>query len=284
MRYATNLSNVIFWNVWGHRCPQAVHLYIEQHKEADIICLTEVLDGKNTENGTSIHTSTRLMPPANIDGLKRLQNDFGDVYHIAYKAPSIRNWTCTKTRVAFPDIGFGSALLYRKSLELIAIGDQVTSQFEEAHFARVLQWIVYEKNGERYLVAHIHGMWFEDNSKGDHPLRLEQSKEILHHLTLLSSKYEVDKIVFGGDLNLAIDTEALLLLQIGYEGSIALRNHIKERGIKSTRTIWYRKFKDATASKHADYVMSTAPVSMILVCADVYCLGSDHAPIRCSFC
>lgn len=282
------LSKVVFWNIWGHRCPDEVHEYLSQHREVEIFCLTEVLHCEVPGDCSLVYTNQDPdgsgEPPTTIDGLQRLRWDFGDRYDVHYVAPTYRTWICTKTGMKFSNIGFGSALMCCKSLCVIATGHEITGTEENPETARVLQWVVYEKCGEKYLLAHLHGMWIDGNSKGDDPRRLKQSKEVLDRLTLLSSQYEVSKIVFGGDLNLALDTEALRLLETGYDGSIALCNHIKEWGIENTRTPWYRRYNDPTAVRHADYVMSTPEVSMTTVRVDTDCLGSDHAPIYCSFC
>lgn len=151
--------------------------------------------------------------------------------------------------------------------------------------ARVLQWLIFDRGSVRYLVAHLHGVWFEENTKGDHPARLEQSTAITLKLDRLRRMYQVDKIIFGGDLNLDINTEALRRLERGGVVSppLRLRNLIREFDIVDTRTSAYRKHGQAGETMYADYALVSSNVCVHDFTVDTKLTISDHAPLVLTF-
>jgi endonuclease/exonuclease/phosphatase family metal-dependent hydrolase len=110
--------------------------------------------------------------------------------------------------------------------------------------------------------------------------------EFLQLIKIVTEQNLVDKIVFGGDFNLDIDTEALALLKdLGAKGAGGgpFRNLIDEFGIQNTRTPQYRKWQQAGESLYADYAFAglNVDVNSLKVHTDVH--ASDHAPILVTF-
>jgi endonuclease/exonuclease/phosphatase family metal-dependent hydrolase len=286
-----NNSTVMFWNVWGHRYSQQLHQFMQGNvPEVDIFCLTEVTDVHESDlvsGASTLKFNENLEEaPSNINGKARLNSTFGGNYICKYDSSKRSDWTCEKTGALFPQVGFGSMLMYHRYLKVIATGSQFLCDGIEDIRPRVVQWIVYEKAGVRYLLLHFHGIWIAHNTKGDDPARNAQSMEFLQLIKIVTEQNLVDKIVFGGDFNLDIDTEALALLKdLGAKGAGGgpFRNLIDEFGIQNTRTPQYRKWQQAGESLYADYAFAglNVDVNSLKVHTDVH--ASDHAPILVTF-
>ena len=90
--------------------------------------------------------------------------------------------------------------------------------------------------------------------------------------------YGVDKIIFGGDFNLDINTNALRLIEGEH-----YRNLIKEFGVTSTRTKAYRDYNKDGVSLYADYVLVSQNVNVRSFQVHNETLASDHAPLVVEF-
>jgi len=222
--------------------------------------------------------------PQNVNGMTQLVAEFGDRYDHVYGSSRRSNWTCEKYGRSFPQVGFGSALFFRGDLDVIATGYDLLCDGLENVRPRLLQWIIYDKAGVRYLVAHFHGVWIKENTKGDHPARLVQSEEVLQRVAAAAEAHDVEKVVFGGDFNLDIKTEALKLLH-DFDNSAQgpFRNLITEFGITDTRTTEYRKHNWPGESLYADYAFAGSNVSVTRFDVLNRVLASDHAPLLLEF-
>jgi endonuclease/exonuclease/phosphatase family metal-dependent hydrolase len=127
---------------------------------------------------------------------------------------------------------------------------------------RNLQYVILEHASGRIAIANIHGLW---NGKGktDSPERIIQSEYIVKFV-----RSQTCPTVVIGDFNLLPDTESVKLLEAS-----SLRNLIKEYGINSTRTSFYKK-----TETFADYAFVTSDirVKQFSVLSDEV---SDHAPL-----
>lgn len=279
-------SSALFLNTWAHRCSNPLNTYLRwhaNHANTDVICLTEVTKMNwNYDPVPKIFLGDNE-PPAQINGFEQTLNILKEKYTSIYFTPSSKQWVCRNTNTQYKCIGFGSLMAYRHDLNFISTGNVRICKNAKGVGQRVLQWIVYEKHGARYLVAHIHGVWLAHNTKGDDPIRDQQSREINSCLRRVASKHLVEKVVFGGDLNLAPKTQALeALLQGNWKGSLK-NNLISKYRIRSTRTPLYRKFYKPKESMHADYILTSERVKVVEFSVDCKKLVSDHAPLWLRF-
>jgi hypothetical protein len=292
---AQSSSQAIFWNTWSHRHPDRINALLRRHQsETDVFCLTEVTDihpehvkkpGSNLKHNKPAGERPDE-PPLQVDSLFNTKTVLDEKFEHFYDSSRRSDWRCEQSFRKFPNVGFGSALFYRKSLKVIMTGSSLVCEHieDDEIRPRTVQWIVYEKGGVRYLVAHLHGIWIESNTKGDHPARMIQSIQLLDLIELITASYKVDKIVFGGDLNLDITTRALNMLSAEKNQRAGpFRNLIKEFGITDTRTSEYRKYDTPGETKYADYafVGKNVEVERFEVLNEV--LASDHAPLVLSF-
>lgn len=284
-------TKVLFWNIWAHREEESVHEYLKAHAEdTDVLCLTEVTNISLSQlkgAGTNICHNERADESASrVNGEALLRSEFGDIYNCIYNASDSRNWTCAKEGTSFENVGFGSAMLIRKDLELIDVGAETFSYSiaDDTCRQKIMQWVVFKKGKDVVLVAHLHGVWIKGNTKGDHLVRFAQSQFIREKLNWLRKKYLVDLLVFGGDLNLDMETYALRLLEDGAgDGELFLENHIKSLGITSTRTQRYREANTEGHSQFADYIFTNIGVEVESVVVDTEVEGSDHAALHIVF-
>lgn len=277
-------SSALFWNVWGHRVATPLNLSLLQAMlTTDVMCLTEVTHmAMPYDPVPAVHTSTDPNePPTVINGLEQLIEQFDAYYEIRYHAPRLDTWTCVMTHKSYDKIGFGSALLMKRELNVIAAGDELIL-VDDKKRARVLQWVVYEKAKHRYLVAHLHGVWLPENTKGDDPRRDKQSELVLQHLAGLRKKFAIEKVIFGGDLNLDHNTKALALLETNEPFGEPYVNQIKLRGITDTRTPRYRKHGEGV-TRYADWVLTSSAVKVHEFTVDTENHASDHAPLLVHF-
>ena len=232
----------------------------------------------------AVHTSTNLSePPSYINGLEQISAVIGNEHNIHYASPKSDTWQCLITGAKYEEVGFGSAMLIKKKLSVIISGYARIAFYSANANDRVLQYVVYDKNGIRYLVAHLHGVWLRDNTKGDDPIRDLQSSLVLENLFRVKHNYRVDKIVFGGDLNLALDTRALRQFEYDDAGEPLFRNVIREQGITNTRTPRYRKFHVHDEAMHADYAFVSPNVEVAEFSVENHIEASDHAPLHLIF-
>lgn len=277
-------SQAIFLNAWGHKNPEGIHAVIaSQAKDLDVCCLTEVTSmGKIYKRPAKIHTSLNPEePPSSIDGLQQLERQFSGEFHIKYISPDYRTWKCELTGKTVKQVGYGSVMLIKKDVLIRQTGFYAIVKNIPNVNERVLQYVVYEKNDVRYLVAHLHGVWFRHNTKGDELIRFQQSKEVRSALFQVAERSKVDRIIFGGDFNLGLHTRSLLLLEGINEPNF--RNLIREFKIKSTRTRSYRKYDIPGETMHADYVLVSKSVNVHAFTVDTNVTASDHAPLLVTF-
>jgi len=279
-------TSALFWNIWGHRHPEGIHRHIESlGSELVVACLTEVTSMRRLYDPIPrVHTSTDLAePPSSINGLEQLTATFGGQFDIAYNTPQHRTWRCEVTGTKYDGIGFGSALLIKKGLEVVAIGHHPVLAGMPNNKERVLQYVVYRKDGNTYIVAHLHGVWIKGNTKGDDPLRDRQSRIVLDFLLTLTRAYGTGHVVFGGDLNLDLNTKALRILERGGGLELRYRNLIRKYKIANTRTPAYRKYGQPDASRYADYVLVSPEVEVHDFKVMNHVTASDHAPLLVKF-
>ena len=280
-------NSALFWNVWGHRNASDVNATLENLLDVDVICLTEVTDADALDivsNGTNLVYGSRDEAPTQVDGYNQVGEVLCDTHGISYASATRRNWRCEDTKVKFSSVGFGAVIALRNDCKLISRGESKYKTSDKDIKDRVLQWVVYEKQGIRYLVAHMHGVWIKDNTKGDHIVRDEQSRFVRNLLSMCAKKYSVRKIVFGGDFNLDIDTQALRILEEGEdETDFKLINLIKEYSVINTRTSAYREYGKVGRSMYADYVLVSEDIGIDAFVVDSKNNASDHAPLIVHF-
>ena len=263
---------VLFANFWQGRKAD-VHLqYLEkQLQTADIVFGSEVeaqmtggmLEAEKHPLYARVHDGKVMVNQANV-----LFERYRENFHCEYAGENERTYDCRATGNIFERTQYGNIMLISKRLKVIATGSAfIFGTFAyrgpDKHFAspRVLQYVVIEENGERYLFAHFHGLWIYGNTKGDCPERDEQSAQVLEALRLVSAETGATRIIFGGDFNLDITTRALQTLEEGY-GDVQFNNAIKAKGITGTRSRLYRNFADPQHSNFADYVMYSLNVTL----------------------
>jgi Endonuclease/Exonuclease/phosphatase family len=282
----TNNSTVMFWNVWGHRCPGELHKHIaSQMPTTDVFCFTEVtMMGKTYRPTPVVYTSkNEKEPPTHLNGVDQLMDLMHRQYMTMYNSPKTKTWVCQMTGKQYHFVGFGSALIYRRNLAVVDTGKTLICKNFPEIGPQVLQWIVYQKGVVSYLVAHLHGVWIAENTKGDHEARLAQSREVRVKLESLMYNYRVDKVVFGGDLNLDLYTRSLEALLCGPGSTVDYRNLIVEHEIASTRTPLYRKYGMNSETMYADYAIVSPKVEVHRFEVPNHVWASDHAPLLVEF-
>ncbi len=272
------MFSIIYWNAWKCRSLQVFHewfrTWVKMNGLPDVICLSEVMAMLGTNESPYFAASTEGRPPVDLNGLQTLVTLLPE-YTYFYQSRDVREHKMedgsTKTS------SWGSAIFYRENLFKV---ESESVKLRVKGFpgdSPIMQWIVFERKGETILIAHLHGLWIKGNTKGDHLWRDEQSRLAISMLKRATQRSRATKIIFGGDLNLALDTTALRYLERLHKPIHLSQNLIRKYRIASTRTKWYREYNKEGAVLYADYVLASEHVQVCSfeVIADV--LASDHA-------
>ena len=128
------------------------------------------------------------------------------------------------------------------------------------------QWVKIGRKDDEITVMNVHGLWQKDSNKKDTPERTHQSHQIRKFLD-----FQVGKKIICGDLNLALDTESMKILEKG------MVNLIKKYSVSSTRSSIYTK-----PEKFADYIIVSEDIKVddFKVLQDEV---SDHLPLSLDF-
>ena len=214
--------------------------------EADIFCFQEVFDSCSASRETYLSANFNI----HSDIQKALPSFDG------FFAPHQDNEE-------------GLSMFYKKDLRIIEKGDEFVYKWKNSmmngdslSLGRNIQYVDLEYEDKLYTICNFHGLW-NGMGKTDTPDRLDQSENINNFL----NKKEGIKVLCG-DFNLLPETESLKIIE-----ATGLRNLIKEFGIQSTRTSFYKK-----PGKFADYVFVSPSVEVkeFKILPDEV---SDHAPL-----
>ena len=292
-----NMLTATFGNNWGGRRGQALIDYmVQQAQQTDVFALTEVNHLPGADPKVPVYMTNPSDKKTGHDQIMLNQFEvlrsellWSHAGHFAgensetYKCATGKQYPCTQ---------YGNAMFSRIGLNVIETGSvfilgNFNQRAENGSSPRVMQYKVIFKDGQWYLIAHFHGVWYKDpdtgSTKSDGPVRIKQSANVLTALEKIAVKYAISKVIFGGDFNLDIDTVALRMLEQGSAaGLMGYRNLIRERNITDTRTALYRDYTTPGTSLYADYVFVSESVRV----EDIQLVGqhaSDHAHIQINF-
>jgi endonuclease/exonuclease/phosphatase family metal-dependent hydrolase len=242
---------IISLNTWMGIVCEPLTAFFRMHKDVDIFCLQEVY--KNAEGKAKPH------PEYDVDFnlFTHLSELFADT-HEGYFEPTIGDY-------------YGIAIFVKKGIEVAEHGgafiyenpnEEEDVKHDPGNHNRRLQFIRITHTGASLMIVNVHGMYKGGQRHEDIPERIEQSKRIRAFLAEHPGRF-----VMAGDFNLDIKTEALTILDDGYQ------NLVREYGISSTRTRFYPK-----DDLYADYAIVSPEVSVtdFKVLPD---LVSDHAAL-----
>ncbi len=245
---------LISLNTWGGRAGKKDFLnFFDTHKNVDVFCLQETwltthkhLDGKKAGGQVIDYTSVVL-----IDEIASVIPG-----HTGYFRPHFFDTygLMTFTKKDFPVTEEGEVFVFKEK--------GYRSEGDLGNHARNIQYITTHKNGKVITIINFHGLW---NGKGktDTEDRIQQSKNILEFIRKIPGE-----CILIGDFNLLPETKSLQMFEL-----FGLRNLIKEYGITSTRTSFYKK-----PERYADYAFVTKGlvVKKFEVLSDEV---SDHAAL-----
>lgn len=243
---------LICLNTWGGIVKEELHEFIsKQAAITDIFCFQEIFDNA---------INTRINQLGDID--KNLYTTITNLLpsHKGYYAPS-------------QDDDEGLAIYVNSHIEV----NRVDSTFVHRHhnalekedgatLGRNIQSIQFIENGQDYTVINFHGLW-NGAGKTDSSDRLNQSRKIKNFIDAKTK----GKVILVGDFNLDPDTESIAIVEKN------MRNLIKEYGITSTRSHYYK-----WPSKFADYAIVSNDLNVIHF-EVLQNPVSDHLPLLLEF-
>jgi endonuclease/exonuclease/phosphatase family metal-dependent hydrolase len=250
---------VISLNLWiGKKHPEILS-FVKQHTDVDVFCFQEVISGGDSgvvlpkgaharlfeeiASTLSGHVGFFAAAPSNSDFVKQLQSG------------GAHGGQAIFVRKDLSVLETGNFLLYEDKLFDGPVPGGITGNFD---------YVIIEKNGERFVIGNIHGLW--QYHKDDTPERLEQSGRLLDFFRRYSGKR-----ILCGDFNLRPTTQSIALL--GAE----MENLIANYQITNTRNAEYKDME-----LYKDYIADYAFVSPEIKVSDFKVLHdvvSDHAPL-----
>jgi endonuclease/exonuclease/phosphatase family metal-dependent hydrolase len=253
---------LISLNAWGGKVHDPLMKFIQHHaREMDVFCFQEVYqceERQTLERGAS-----------DLYGeLEETLSDF-DGFH----SPS---QTLTDE---FGTMTYGLGMFVRKGIPVLDRGTYEIFRLDEYPelglpegmrlWNRLLQYVTVKLGDKEVSLFNFHGMW-TGGGKDDAPVRLQQSSRIREFF----SEHTRAKIICG-DFNLNPQTQSIKLLEEG------MRNLIKESGITSTRSHFYKRF-DEKDKHYADYILVSPEISVneFKVIQEPI---SDHLPLYLDF-
>lgn len=239
---------IVSLNTWGGRLGESLLSFFTKHAEMDIFLLQEVF-----QDATDKTCWNETCRPNLFQEIAALLPE-----HVGIFAPSVvHEW--------------GQAAFVKKTIKLTGQGDVFVHHTMDSldgrdgtAIGRNVQWLKVDQGQEKPLfLLNFHGAW-TGIDKNDTPERLEQSKKIIAFVRSLDGQ-----VILCGDFNLNPDTESLQMIM----RETGLRNLILEKGVSSTRTVFYAK-----PGKFADYMLVSPGIQVqdFRVLPDEV---SDHTPL-----
>lgn len=278
------MVKILFLNAWMGRAPEYLSFMERAFQEYDIIMLTEVDHGgqhsfslERTTEPLHIYQEQFSDRPTLINHFETLQriSKAHGLWHGRFAEESTNIILCTQTGVLCEQVGHGSAIFYRNGLSMLSRIQKFVwgeySRRDNGLQPRVLQGLVLEHDGQKYIIAHFHGIWIKNFGKNDTKERIEQSRRTIEVLESVAKHVGTDKIILGGDFNLDKGTDSLQMLEFAFD----MRNLVLESGIDNTRTPLYREWDREGHTMFADWLLTTpsVPVKSFSMLEEVV---SDH--------
>ena len=244
---------LISLNVWGGTVGKPLLDFFAKYKDVDVFLLQEVY-----HHGTEKTVWREENQRAEL--FDEISEPLPD--HEGYFAPAEAD-------------EWGLASFVKKEIPVQEVGDMFVHRWKNAlegrdgtTIGKNFQYLKIPKSKahNECTLINFHGLW---NGKGktDTEDRLEQSRKVRKFMDELNGK----RTILCGDFNLLPDTESLAILEKG------MRNLIKEHGITSTRSHYYKK-----EIKFADYALVSPDINVkhFEVLQDPI---SDHLPLFLEF-
>jgi len=257
---------LICLNLWGGKFYKPLVKFLRDHSnDVDIFCFQETLHALPIKKLTG-----KIFKDSKLDLYEDLQKILKD--HNSYFAEMIDLLSLDESDFNAP---LGQSIFIKKEFSVKASGDifvhgEGYDKFDHSegfpNSPRNVQYISFEKNKKTYWVFNYHGVWVP-GPKVDNEHRLLASQKI--H-SFVDSKSGAK--IFCGDFNLLPDTKSLKIL------THDMRNLIKEKSIKSTRSKYY----DKPLSPMSDY-MIVSPDLRVLDFKVLNDQVSDHLPLYIEF-
>jgi endonuclease/exonuclease/phosphatase family metal-dependent hydrolase len=247
---------LISLNTWGGRSLQPLLTFLEREASSiDVFCLQEIFNTDQKE--IDKRHPTEYVHGDLFGKIGRVLKNFNG--HFAYFEDNPHRQSLAmfiKRSLLVQEMG---DLLVYKPKNPVEHGSRVIS-------SRKLQYAKVATPQESHTVINYHGLW-DAGPKTDTEDRLAQSQTIKKFL----DKTPGPKIL-GGDFNILPETKSMKILEQG------MRNLVKDKKIKSTRTLLYRHYHNPKEPNFADYILVSPEIKVIefKVLPD---LVSDHSPL-----
>ncbi|MFO0702803.1 MAG: endonuclease/exonuclease/phosphatase family protein [Candidatus Andersenbacteria bacterium] len=253
---------LISLNIWGGKVFEPLMRFVAaQAASTDVFCLQEVT---HTTSEKTAHDGHRMNMFAELQRVLP--------QHVGFHAP-MQAGQSMEGAVDF-HLEVGLATFVRRNIEVTEHGDEFVYLYRNAMqhdfttIGRNVEFTSFSQSGNDYTICNFHGLW-NGGEKTDAPERIEQSRKLLQIL----DRFRGRKLVLCGDFNLLPTTESLRMLERG------MRNLIKESGVTSTRSSYY---KHPEWPRFAVYALVSPEVTVqhFAVLKDEV---SDHLPLLLDF-
>ncbi len=252
---------ILSLNLWGGKLYDELSGFIrKQSASVDVFCFQEMFDQKELPVNWSTGT------PDLYSRFKKILGDFTPFITMSYNRYAPFNDGNSNN-------GLKEAIFVRKQLKAIESGsielckrvrDSMFEGMPFRHYPK-LQYVILENNGEKILVANVHGIWIK-GSRNDCEERTEQSDSIIQFME--DRPY---KRILCGDFNYTLNTECNAIIEKKFT------NLIRKNNIASTRSSYYKSLGEGDTFADYVYVSKGMKVENFEV---LNAAVSDHLPLK----
>lgn len=237
------MLRVAYLNAWGLNCAEPLLDEVARLAAdgVEAFCLTETFDHDSAPTQAHLwRAQRRIFPSAH----RAVAQALGGNFVAAFSTNTISDLHCERTGRVFSGVRQGNSLFIDRRRSPWGIGAReifpagFTEQRARPIARRTLQYASIPFSEGKLLLLNFHGIWIAGEGKGGCPEHAWQSHRLAAAMTALAHDSAADHLLLGADLNLDIGSGELAALEAwSMPGTrLALRNLVREAGLRTTRT------------------------------------------------
>lgn len=260
------MLSIAYLNAWGLNCAEPLLDEIARLAAdgVEAFCLTETFDHDSAPVEAHLWVGERRAFPSAHRAIARV---LGTRFEAAFSTNTISDLRCERTGRVFPAVRQGNSLFIDRrrsprnfgAREIFPAG--FTGQRARPIARRTLQHAAMSFGHGTLLLLNFHGLWIAGEDKGGCPEHAWQSRSLKAAMTELVQEVAADHLLLGADLNLDLGAPELSSLEAwSMPGTgLALRNLVREAGLRTTRTALFDVDGAPDFSQVSDHLLLACP-------------------------
>lgn len=281
------MLSIAYLNAWGlNRAEQLLEEIARLAADGvEAFCLTETLDHDSAPIDASLWAGERRAFPSAHRAIART---LGTQFEATFSTNTVSDLRCARTGRVFPAVRQGNSLFIDRRRSPRNVGAReifpagFTGQRARPIARRTLQHAAISFGQGTLLLLNFHGIWIAGEDKGGCPEHAWQSRMLATAMTALTREAAADHLLLGADLNLDLGARELSALEAWpMPGTgLALRNLVREAGLRTTRTALFDVDGARDFSQVSDHLLLACPSGTRAQLETGDERVSDHLPLR----